>query len=125
MAKLAERLWRRLFSRKGPWRMGGVVEAATDIPLALEKNNGVLVGSTEHPKWIAFDCPCGTGHRIMLNLDPARRPVWRITSTNPLTLRPSIDSVEKKRRCHFVMSNGQVLWVRERRRSRREIPDGR
>ena len=125
MAKLAERLWRRLFSRKGPWRLGSVVDAATDIPFALEKCNGVLVGSTEHPKWIAFDCPCATGHRIMLNLDPSRRPVWRMTSTNPLTLRPSVDSVEKKRRCHFVMNNGQVLWVREHRRSRREIPRGR
>lgn len=125
MAKLVDRLWRVLFSRKGPWQLGDVVDAATDIPLTVQKYNGVLVGSTDHPKWIAFDCPCGRGHRIMLNLDPSRRPVWRMTSTNPLTLRPSVDSVENKRRCHFVISNGRVLWVRDYRRAHREMSHGR
>jgi hypothetical protein len=125
MAKLVERLWRGVRSRKGPWHLGDTVEAATDIPETLQKNIGVLVGTLEHPKWIAFDCPCGRGHRIMLNLDPARRPLWRITSSTPLTLRPSVDSLDKKKRCHFVISNGEVIWVRNRWRAFREIRDGR
>ena len=125
MARLVDRIWRNVFSRRGPWRIGESFDAADNIPKELPKKTAVLVGSIERPKWIAFDCPCNTGHRIMLNLDTSRRPAWRIAAVNPLSLRPSVDALNGRRRCHFVLSNGQVTWIPSHRRWRKEWNDGR
>ena len=55
------------------------------------------------PKWLAFDCPCRTGHQIMLNLDRRRTPYWTVTNTRRLTVSPSIDSYGPGRRCHYFV----------------------
>jgi hypothetical protein len=124
MAKLMLELLQRWSSRKGPWLVSGKVEEATDLPESIPAERALLVGTVVHPKWIAFECPCGRGHRIMLNLDKTRRPFWRVTSEEPLSIRPSVDAVYRKRRCHYVVSNGRVIWVHERR-YRKESNDGR
>src|SRR5437899_8006736 len=41
-----------------------------------------------------FDCPCRTGHRIMLNADPSRPPYWTLNQVVRLTISPSVDSKE-------------------------------
>src|SRR5438552_19193784 len=33
-----------------------------------------------------FDCPCRTGHRIMLNADPSRPPYWTLNQVVRLTI---------------------------------------
>lgn len=97
------------------WRIVGVVESADDIPQKLPRNGAVLVGSHTRPKWVVFDCPCKSGHRIMLNTDKARLPYWSIPVKDPLTITPSIDSFYSKRRCHYFIQNGRIQWVYERR----------
>ncbi len=96
------------------WRIIGVVESADDIPQRLPRNGAVLVGLTTRPKWVAFDCPCRSGHRIMLNTDKARSPYWRTTVQGVLAISPSIDYIHDKRRCHYLVQNGRIKWVYER-----------
>ncbi len=105
-------LWGRLGFFK--WRVVQVVDAADEVPKRLPRNGAFLVGSRRRWKWIVFDCPCWTGHRIMLNLDKARWPYWTVTKRGGLTISPSIDYKRWGRRCHFFIRNGVVRWVRKR-----------
>lgn len=82
-----------------------------DIPERLPKRHGVITGTAEYPKWIVFDCPCERGHRVMLNLDPAHRPQWRIDQAYPLTLSPSVDERSLVGHCHYVVRKGRVTWI--------------
>ncbi|MHB1646591.1 MAG: DUF6527 family protein [bacterium] len=93
------------------WRIVGMVKSADDIPLRLPRNGAVLVGSLTRPKWVAFDCPCRSGHRIMLNTDKNRFPFWTTTVRGPLTITPSIDSVHHNLSCHYFVRNGRIQWV--------------
>jgi hypothetical protein len=90
------------------WRIVGYVEAANDIPVRLPRNSVVLVGTPEHLRWLAFDCPCRTGHRIMVALDRASAPRWSIVQERPLTVRPSFDSRMEHKRCHFLIRAGRI-----------------
>jgi|SRR5882672_12966441 len=99
--------WRR-------WRVVATVEAADQIPAELPLHGAVVVGTIGKPKWVAFDCPCGRKHRIMVSLDPRHRPHWRLIPSPNLTLLPSIDAVNQGRRCHYFMRNGRAEWVRGR-----------
>jgi hypothetical protein len=94
-----------------PWRIVAVVESAPDVPAVLPRNAAVLVGTRQHPKWIAFDCPCRTGHRILITLDERHKPHWRLMRTARLTLHPSVDSQTNARRCHYFIRNGRTLWA--------------
>lgn len=96
--------WRR-------WRVGLVVEAADEVPDNLPPRVAVLVGTREKPKWIAFDCPCGEDHRIMVTLDPKNLPHWRLAKSEKLSLWPSIDAWRGKMRCHYIVQNGKIIWT--------------
>jgi uncharacterized protein DUF6527 len=48
-----------------------------------------------------------------LNLQRARRPYWRITSVDRLTVWPSVDAKNGDRRCHFLFDRGHAVWVHE------------
>jgi hypothetical protein len=95
------------------WRIVSIAESADEIPARLPRNGAVLIGTAAHPKWLAFDCPCRTGHRIMLNCDPARRPHWRIDSHRRLNIVPSVDSRRPVLRCHYFVRKGRVQWVKD------------
>lgn len=110
------RWWHRLPFQ--PWRVLGFVESADEIPDDLPRNGAVVVGSPARVKWIAFDCPCRTGHRIMLNTDPARRPFWRVGvgPSQRLSIGPSVDYEDGQRRCHYFVDDGRIRWARDTRR---------
>lgn len=99
------------------WRVVGAVDAADEVPRRLPRNGAALVGSEQFPKWVAFDCPCRTGHRIMLNLDSQRKPTWRLgpAPTNKLSIAPSVDYVTEQRRCHYFIRDGKVKWTKDSR----------
>ncbi len=112
------RFFERVQARIAPWRLWSVastVDAADEIPAEIPKRRAVLVSSGGRFTWIAFDCPCGRGHRVMLNLDPRRRPSWNVQDTVLLTIHPSIDDRTSGRRCHFNLRAGRVRWSRNRR----------
>ena len=98
-------------ARGGPWRIVAKVEAADEVPENLPENGAILVGSAKQPKWLVFSCPCRTGHRIMINLDPSNRPRWRIGKGRHLTIWPSIDYSTSELRCHYIIRHGHVIWV--------------
>jgi hypothetical protein len=116
MARLRHIDWRAWLP--GPTlRIVTQVEAADEIPVTIPKNGAVLVGSREQPKWLALDCPCGTGHRVMVTLEPTHWPHWTLEgrdADNRITLWPSIDCQTEKRRCHYFIRRGRVHWIRER-----------
>jgi hypothetical protein len=95
------------------WRIVAKVEAADEIPARLPVHGAVIVGSLERPKWLAFDCPCKTGHRIMVTLDPNHWPYWVIKNGKKLSISPSIDYRSAEMRCHYFVTNGKVTWVKE------------
>jgi hypothetical protein len=93
------------------WRIIGMVDSADEIPDQLPRNAAVLVGSHRFNKWIGFDCPCRKGHRIVLNLDGARSPSWQVSQGNRLTISPSVDYHDDKKRCHYFVRGGKIVWA--------------
>jgi hypothetical protein len=112
MARLKRIPWWRWIPL--PWKTWKVllrVQEADDVPSRLPRCVAVIIGETTYPKWLAFDCPCGQGHRVLLNLDPRRRPAWRVNRLRPLTIAPSVDDVTSARRCHFFIREGRIRWA--------------
>ena len=94
------------------WRIVGQVDAGDEVPDRLPDRGVVLVGMPEDATWAVLDCPCRTGHRLMVNLDRARHPFWSVDSLKPLSIRPSIDDITPERRCHFSVRGGKIKWAR-------------
>ena len=108
--------WRSLALQWRPWRIAGYVGVADEIPDQLPAKGVIVVGVEGNSTWAALDCPCNTGHRLMVNLDRYRCPVWTIDSITPLTIRPSIDDITSDRQCHFVVRRGRIRWAYAARR---------
>jgi hypothetical protein len=83
-----------------------------DVPASLPRHELVLIGAPDRLKWALFECPCGNGHRLVVNLDAVRTPKWTIALTPRPTLSPSVD-VRDRRRCHFLLQEGRVRWVHD------------
>lgn len=98
------------------WRVIATVDAGDEIPASLPYKSAILVSLGGTPTWIAFDCPCRRGHRIMLNLYPGRSPAWALQAHRRLTLSPSVDDSTRDRRCHFFLRRGRVEWAPNGRR---------
>lgn len=101
------------------WRVVGFVSEADEIPADLPLRSIVIAGTATHPKWLAFDCPCGHD-RVMVNASPRRRPLWTIGNHfwAGATLTPSIDSHHDGERCHYVIRSGRILWAANSQRRR-------
>ena len=109
-------VWRRLADSLYPWRIHGTVIDIDDIPSDIPTRRAVLVSVSKMHKWLVFDCPCLSGHRVLLNLDPVRRPVWTLTMsrTRRITVHPSIEYRQDDRSCHYFLSRGRIIWVMDR-----------
>lgn len=102
--------WRRWRNR----RFKAVIyyENRRDLPARVARHTIAVVGTQERPKWAVFECPCGRGHQITLNLSPARLPYWQLEGDGRApSLRPSVDSYSPYR-CHYWIRRGRVRWVR-------------
>lgn len=97
------------------WRLVEVVESADEISERLPRNAISIVGSPDRPKWIAFDCPCRMGHRILINADPKRKPFWQfgVNKRGHVTLAPSVDYSDKAKRCHYIVRDGKIIWAKD------------
>lgn len=114
---LIARSWRPVVERvlAPPWRVEATVAEMDEVPRRIRPRRAILVATPTRHKWLAFDCPCGAGHRVLLNLDRARRPFWtvRLSKRGALTLRPSVDFDDGPRSCHFFLRQGRVFWIAE------------
>ena len=45
----------------------GTVAEGDEVPDLIPVRRAFLVGAPSNWKWLVFDCPCGAGHRIVLN----------------------------------------------------------
>lgn len=105
---------KQLLAAWPPWRRWRIVEHVADVDLVDERiprKGVVFVGTADQPKWAVLDCPCRDRHRLIVNLDSGRRPVWRIETLEPLSIRPSIDDHTPDRRCHFTIARGRIRWA--------------
>ncbi len=98
------------------WRIVGTVEYADEIPERLPARAMVVVASGGPPKWVGFRCPCGRKHNILLNLDGARQPAWRLFGNGKgrYSIMPSIDYHDAGRRCHFFLRDNHIIWAKDR-----------
>jgi hypothetical protein len=95
-------------------------ERQSEAPISIPRHKLVLIGKGDHLKWAMFECPCGTGHKIMVNLATSRSPHWRIAMDNGHpSLRPSIDYQDGHGRCHFWLRAGRVQFTPDSIRPRR------
>lgn len=104
-------------------RIARSVPAADLVPAELPPRVAVLVAGAAGPGWIAFACPCGTGHQAMVNLAASRRPRWTLTGPRRApTLYPSLDLADGPHRCHFWIRGGRVRWAEPPRTTASRIP---
>jgi hypothetical protein len=84
-----------------------------ELPESLPRHQLAIVGTPQSPKWLVLECPCGSGHRLTVNLTGSRQPSWRVVDaeTGP-NVFPSIDFDGSERRCHFWIRDGRVRWSR-------------
>jgi hypothetical protein len=96
------------------WRVVEIVADADDVAQRLPRNGISLVGGGGTLKWLVFDCPCQSGHRIMLNVDPARKPFWRVhvSGRRRVTVMPSVDYSDPAKRCHYFVRRGRIIWAK-------------
>jgi hypothetical protein len=130
MGRLADRtkdLWRRQALTRP--RLDRLVrfESQQEVPCSIPRDTVVVVGTERTPKWAIFECPCGTGHRIMVTLLDNQARHWRLeTSTDRLSLYPSVNFHDAQGRCHFWLQDGHVDFTRDsvRPRRRRRVAKG-
>jgi hypothetical protein len=95
-------------------------ESQSELPDSLPRNALAVVGPEAQPKWAALECPCGAGHRLLVNLSPRHRPAWRLEpNVQRPGLRPSLNFADEERRCHFWLRAGKVRWCGDSRRGPR------
>ena len=111
MASLKRIPWWRKLPLPFKWSVVLVVDAADEIPDKLPRSAAVRVQDGDQPKWIAFDCPCKRGHRVMLNLDQRRRPYWTVTASSRFTISPSVNDFSIDSNCHYFVRSGKIQWV--------------
>ena len=92
--------------------IGQSLPAADLVPADLPPRVAVLVTGRAGPGWLAFTCPCGAGHQVMINLATSRRPCWQLGGTRHApTIHPSVDLADGDKRCHFWVRHGRIRWA--------------
>ena len=103
-------LWRRLRITTPRFHHIRYYPTQADLPRSIDRQSIAVVGSADAPKWGVFECPCGLGHRIMVNLSRIRHPVWTVrVDRYGISVVPSIDAIDS--RCHYWIRRGRVEWV--------------
>lgn len=93
-----------------------LVSHSLDMPAPeeLPKGKAVVVGPSQRPKWVTFQCPSGCGTPLLLSLNPERRPRWSVDSDwlGRPSIHPSVRRIDGCR-CHFWMRGGRVEWCKD------------
>lgn len=112
--------WRRHHLSAPRIRGTIVVPARSMVPEPIPRRSLVVVGVPTNPKWLLFQCPCGNGHQVELNLQSSHSPRWQLAHSRrgEVTVTPSVD-VHGERRCHFWLTSGRVRWVTQPARRER------
>lgn len=92
--------------------LGQVESRAGVAKLLTDPGDTILVSRGGHHRWIIFNCPCGCGTELPINLDRRSGPAWRMYNPGPkVTLYPSVWR-ESGCEAHFIVSHGRVIGMR-------------
>ena len=88
-----------------------------------EARSRLAVVERGHPRSVLFQCPCGCGDVVVINVDRAAGPAWRLRlSDGSLSLMPSVWRTTGCK-SHFILWKNQVWWCRFRGEDEEEEPD--
>ncbi|WP_183980643.1 DUF6527 family protein [Runella defluvii] len=83
-----------------------------DLPEKTQAHTFYIVGLKKFPWLLAFECPCGCGELIQLNLLRESRPQWsiKLNKSKSITVYPS---VWRKVGCksHFWIQESKIKWA--------------
>lgn len=94
------------------------VENVTEHPIPSKMQEDTLYlesapDMADDPYYIFFLCPCGCQTLVALPLENKTKQhhtiTWQITSTDPVTLSPSIQQLDGCKSHYFIQSN-RVKW---------------
>ena len=87
-----------------------VVERISEVPNEIG-NSVFLVRRERRDIWAVFMCPCGTNHRLTVNLSRNRRPFWRAkVKRGSFSLFPSI-WLHEDCYSHFWVKDHRIFWA--------------
>jgi Family of unknown function (DUF6527) len=94
----------------------------------------LMVGASGEIENVAYRCPCGCNHTVVLPVGPVpiQKKCWGLTQANGLlTITPSVDQIGYTCRSHYHIDAGKVRWAgeplpvpEEFRFKDRKVPDG-
>jgi hypothetical protein len=100
------------------------VGSELDARLAARNDPATLAVVDRHGlRNVVFQCPCGCGETVSINVDPAAGPSWRVRiNAGDLTLMPS---VWRTSGCgsHFVLWSSRIWWCSSDEGVAQEWPD--
>jgi hypothetical protein len=83
-----------------------------------------VVGPSDAPKWVVFNCPCNKSHRLSVPLMKSITPHWRMSRHGrSLSLYPSV-WVDSEGVCgsHFWLRSSRIDWARSNRTLKSNAP---
>ncbi len=89
------------------------IEFVQDIIENCRGNKIYIIKDPHHDPWlIQFQCPCGCGSIIHLNLLKEANPCWHyyIDKINRITIRPSVNRLIGCQ-SHFNVVKSKIIWV--------------
>ncbi|MEE4540163.1 MAG: DUF6527 family protein [Erythrobacter sp.] len=83
-------------------------------PDVLRRGTLVIVKDGKLEKWACLRCPGNCGEKLMLSLNPARRPRWavKLDWLGRPSITPSVHQLNACR-CHFWITRGTVHWCED------------
>lgn len=89
-----------------------------DFPDKVKDKVIYIVGEGRFHWVLVFQCPCGCGHTIQLNLLNEADPCWtfQISKKHEISIWPSVWRTTGCK-SHFIVQNGKIEWVRLRRQT--------
>lgn len=82
--------------------------------LVQQNRNALVMVVRERPHNVVFQCPCGCGDILVINVNPKAGPSWGVRQKgNQLTLMPSVWR-DQGCKSHFILWDSQVWWCHSR-----------
>jgi hypothetical protein len=110
--KILSRLyaWFQSLFSKHHFKRLKTVARISEIPDSIV-GEAYIVERNEKHHWLVFDCPCGNGHRLTVNLSKEREPFWTIRiEENLLSVTPSV-WLGDECHSHFWIKSSDIFYA--------------
>src|SRR5437868_3656840 len=104
---LFKKLWRK-FKHKPRYSKAAFVTSLSEVPNELGSII-YIVGTSDAPKWVVLECPCGAGHKLNVNLMKSCYPRWKLKLVkDKVSLTPSLVVTDFPCQSHFWLEANDV-----------------